>query len=268
MLKTIKSKIKNKLGYKFLEEPGKRHGFNKKKLSALKNLHEGERCFIVGNGPSLNKIDLRKLANEYTFGANSIYYKTKEMGFYPTYFVIEDTHVMRDNIIELNAYEGPKIKFFPSLYKRYVNNRDRVLFFNMNRGFYEQRSPNYHIPRFTGDIGKRIYCGQSVTIICLQIAFYMGFKKVYLVGMDFDYKIPSTFIVSGENIESTGDDPNHFHPDYFGKGKKWHDPKLDNVLLNYRFSKLVYEANNRQIVNATKGGKLEAFERVDFDSLF
>ena len=54
---------------------------------------------------------------------------------------------------------------------------------------------------------------------------------------------------------------NHFHPDYFGKGKTWHDPKLDNVEIAYKFYKLVYEHSGREVINCTVGGNLDVFKR-------
>jgi hypothetical protein len=107
-----------------------------------------------------------------------------------------------------------------------------------------------------------------VTIINLQLAYYMGFTEVILIGMDFSYTIPDDAKIDGSNITSMSDDPNHFHPDYFGKGKVWKDPQLDRVLANYRLANLVYESDGRRIVNATPGGKLELFERVPYDELF
>jgi hypothetical protein len=86
--------------------------------------------------------------------------------------------------------------------------------------------------------------------------------------MDFSYAVPDSVIKTGNVWESTEDDPNHFHPNYFGVGKKWHDPKLDNVLQSYQLCKMVFEKDDRKIFNATNGGKLELFERVDYDSLF
>ena len=68
-------------------------------------------------------------------------------------------------------------------------------------------------------------------------------------------------------ITSTDDDPNHFHPDYFGKGKKWHDPQLDQVRTCYEYAKNVFEEHGRRIYNASKGGKLEVFPRVEYDTL-
>ncbi|MGE0632489.1 MAG: 6-hydroxymethylpterin diphosphokinase MptE-like protein [Pseudobdellovibrionaceae bacterium] len=241
---------------------------DKSSITQFKNRHKGERCFIIGNGPSLNKMDLSLLENEFTFAVNGFFYKSDEIGLVPSYYVVEDSHVMKDNAERINNYR-PKIhRFFPTEYKDLVKDNKDTSFFRMNRGFYEGRSPNYGIPRFSTDCAERIYCGQSVTIINLQIAHYMGFSEVYLIGMDFSYTIPDSAKVTGLSIESTEDDPNHFHKDYFGKGKKWHDPQLDRVLLNYRMCDFAYECSGRKIYNASVGGKLEVFDRKDFNSLF
>ncbi|MDB4824876.1 glycosyltransferase, partial [Saprospiraceae bacterium] len=237
------------------------------RIKKLHNIHAGERVFIVGNGPSLNKIDLSKLNDEYSIAVNGIFYKTEQSGYKPTYYVVEDTSVMRENIADIKAYEVEK-KFFPTIYTDIHPADESTYFFKMNRGFYEPKSPNYCVPRFSTDFSQRAFCGQSVTFINLQLAFYMGFTEVYLIGMDFSYIIPENFERKGDIITSTDDDPNHFHPDYFGKGKTWKDPKLDRVLANYNMAKLAYETAGRKIYNATAGGKLELFERKKFDSLF
>jgi|GEM_PF-1861112 len=236
------------------------------RIAAFYNAFKGKRCFIIGNGPSLNKHDLSLLEGEYTFAVNSFFYKTDETGFRPTFFVVEDNAVMKENIERIRAYEVP-FKFFPTNYKGLHPEGDNVYFFRMNRGFYEKSSPNYCVPRFSTDASKVLYCGQSVTYINLQLAYFMGFTEVYLIGMDFNYQIPSSHKRQGDLIISTTDDPNHFHKDYFGKGKTWKDPKLDRVAVNYRQAKLVYEAVGRKIYNATIGGKLEIFERVDYERL-
>lgn len=267
MKSKLKSMIKKNLPLGFVESPGRIYGFDKKKLRKLHNIYLNERCFIVGNGPSLNKIDLTKLKSEYSFAVNGIFYKTDEMGYKPTFYVVEDGAVMEDNTERINKYEC-EYKFFPSIYKPKIKKRINTFFFNMNRSFYEPRSWYFESPQFSKDCHNKIYCGQSVTIINLQLAYYLGFKEVYLIGMDFSYNIPESAKVKGHKITSTEDDINHFHPDYFGKGKTWHDPKLHNVLKSYQIAKLIYEQDGRKIFNATTGGNLEVFERVEFDNLF
>ena len=266
---TAKKKLsKQSIDYRLLENQYFYRFSSKNKLKSLKDKFKGHRCFIVGNGPSLNKNDLSLIQNEKSFAVNGIFYKTKEMGYKPTFYVVEDYHVMHDNLDEINAFEAEYL-FFPKNYKHLLKGKsDNTVFFNMNTGYYQETSPNFGIPRFSTDCSRKIYCGHSVTIINLQLAYYLGFSEVYLIGMDFSYDIPDNASYDEGVIVSNSDDDNHFHPDYFGKGKKWHDPQLNKVLNSYKLAKLAYESNGRKIYNATVGGKLEVFERVEYKSLF
>ncbi|VAV92907.1 FIG00855465: hypothetical protein [hydrothermal vent metagenome] len=236
-------------------------------MERFQDIHVGERCVIIGNGPSLNQLDLGKLESEFTIAVNGIFYAADDMGFDPTYYVVEDSSVMSENTRAIKAYSAGH-KFFPSIYRDYIGDDPSVSYFMMNRGFYAQESPSFCVPRFSTDAAQRLYSGQSVTIINLQLAYYMGFSEIVLIGMDFSYTVPDDAEVDGAIIHSKGDDPNHFHPDYFGKGKTWKDPKLDRVLANYQLAKTMFEADGRKIINATAGGKLEMFERQSFDKLF
>lgn len=83
-------------------------------LEQFRNAFLGERCFIIGNGPSLNEHDLSLLENEYSFGVNSFYYKTRETGFTPTFYVVEDNSVMKENLPQIREYHAP-FKFFPTV---------------------------------------------------------------------------------------------------------------------------------------------------------
>ncbi len=236
-------------------------------LNSLKDKFKGERCFILGNGPSLNKCDLSFLKNEYSFAVNGIFYKTNEMGYKPNFYMVEDNHVVYDNLKKINAYKCD-YKFFPASYKDHIIPDETTIFIPADFGFYRENHPYYCKPRFSKNIANEIFTGQSVTIMQLQMAYHLGFSEVYLIGMDFSYALPSSTIVEGVNYTSQEDDVNHFHPDYFGKGKKWHDPKLDRVLMNYENCKLEFERDGRKIFNATTGGELNIFERKEFVSLF
>jgi glycosyltransferase involved in cell wall biosynthesis len=237
------------------------------KIAAFKDRYKGERCFIIGNGPSINNTDLRKLKNEFTFAVNGIFYKKEDMGFDPTFYVVTDSAVMKENTEAIKAYKS-EFKFFPTLYRSRHPEEAHVQFFLLNRGYYERSGQNFCVPRFSFDPARRIFCGQSVTLTNIQLAYYMGFREVYLIGMDFNYVIPASAIVKGELITSTEEDPNHFHPMYFGPGKTWKDPHLNRIQIGYQYARDIFKADNREIINATKGGKLEVFRRVEYDSLF
>ena len=90
--------------------------FDGSSLRAFKDCHRGERCFILGNGPSLLNTDLAPLADEITFGVNGIFYMTRQCGFAPTYYVVEDNHVFADDLARVEAVDAVA-RFFPSKYR-------------------------------------------------------------------------------------------------------------------------------------------------------
>ena len=239
------------------EEPWFYIKSDKKRISQLKNIYNEEKIVIVGNGPSLNKIDFDLLKSVKTISFNSIFLKKD---FQPFIYMVEDGAVALENKDSINKYKS-EYRFFPKCYKSFIEPDENTYFFNMNRGMYEETSTNYDLPRFSGDFSKRGYCGQSVTIMALQLAFYMGFKDVALIGMDFNYIIPKDTVIEGHNYLSKGADPNHFDKNYFGAGKTWHDPKLYNVSKSYKLAKIVYESYGKKIINCSVGGKLDIFER-------
>ena len=236
-------------------------------LESLRDKHRGETIVVIGNGPSLNNTDLGLLAGMATIGVNGIFYAQDRLPEPLTYYVVEDTSVFAENTEAIKAFEC-RYKLFPTLYRDAFRDdeidRTRMGFFRMNLGFYGRNTGTLCLPRFSTDAVQRLYCGQSVTIINLQLAWWMGFSRVVLIGMDFSYTIPSDAVVKDHLILSKSDDPNHFHPDYFGKGKTWKDPKLDRVLANYALAREMFAADGREIVNATVGGALEVFRRMPF----
>ena len=123
-------------------------------------------------------------------------------------------------------------------------------------------------PHFSENAARAVWVGGTVSYIGMQLAFFMGVETLYLIGFDHSYTIPDSGIREGNEILSTGDDPNHFHADYFGDGYRWHDPRVDRMEQAYVSANRSYLQGNRRILNATEGGKLEVFPRVDFRSLF
>ncbi|MDC3331882.1 glycosyltransferase [Ilumatobacter sp.] len=237
------------------------------KLSSLRDRHRGDTVVIIGNGPSLNDTDLSLLKGHVTIGVNSIFLAADRLPDPLTYYVVEDQAVFRENTEAIKSYvAGTKI--FPSNYRDAFSDQEideKTVFFRMNAGFYGRGTGTYCHPRFSTDVAQRVFCGQSVTIANLQLAYWMGAHRVVLIGMDFSYSIPSDAERRGDVIVSKSEDPNHFDPTYFGVGKTWHDPKLDRVLVNYRLADEVYRADGREIINSTLGGKLEVFPRMPLE---
>jgi hypothetical protein len=118
---------------------------------------------------------------------------------------------------------------------------------------------------FTLDAAGRIFEGFTVTYVALQLAFYMGFEQVILIGVDHNFATKGN---ANEAIVSQGDDPNHFATNYFGKGFKWQLPDLEGSERAYILARDAYQAVGRQVLDATVGGKLIIFPKVDYTSLF
>ena len=236
---------------------------NERDFLDLKNRYQGKRAFIIGNGPSLNKLDLTKMKNEFTFGVNAIYLNYEKMGFYPTFYVIEDKLVAEDRFEEINNLKGP-IKFYGNYLNYCLDNGDNVIWMNV-RFVYKEYSG---FPRFSTDAIKKLWVGGTVSYLCMQLAYYFGFKEVYLVGFDHSYSIPNQAEVNGTTILSKTNDPNHFTNEYFGEGYRWHLPRVERMEEAYKKAKLYFQKDGRKIYNATKGGELEVFERVDYKTLF
>ena len=93
----------------------------------------------------------------------------------------------------------------------------------------------------------------------------MGFSQVILIGVDHSYQFTGT---PHAQATSSGDDPNHFAGNYFGKGFRWHLPDLEGSELSYRVANFMFKQRGREILDATIGGKLEVFRKVEYASLF
>ncbi len=237
---------------------------NERRLLALKDKHAGGHCFILGNGPSLNQCDLTRLKDEITFASNNIYMNRERMGFDPTYYVIQDIHVARDRKDEINAYKGPT-KLMGRYLRSLFDDGPDTIWTNVS---FQPFDHEREYPRFSTNAARRIWTGGTVSYDCLHWAYYMGFTTVYLIGFDHKWTIPKHSDVEGETITSGGDDPNHFAAGYFGKGYRWYNPRPERMAKSLEKGRIAFDADGRKVLNATVGGHLEVFERVDYDSLF
>jgi hypothetical protein len=104
-----------------------------------------------------------------------------------------------------------------------------------------------------------------VTYIALQLAFFLGFDPVILVGMDHNFETKGA---PNETIVAQGKDRDHFDSRYFADGFRWQLPDLELSERAYTMARDAYQAAGRTVLDATVGGKLTIFPKVDFNSLF
>jgi hypothetical protein len=225
-----------------------------RRLAALEGKHRGERCFLIGNGPSLKQTDLSRLKGEYTLGQNRIYLAFPELGFQSSYYLSVNDLVVEQCAQEIQALTMPRFVSWRA--RKWLTPQDNLFFLHTT----------YTGEKFAKDIRGRVWEGGTVTYTALQVAFYLGFKQVILIGVDHNYVHQGG--KPNETVVSQGDDPNHFHPGYFGKGFRWQLPDLLQWEEAYRLARRTYEADGREVLDATVGGKLRVFKRVEYDSLF
>jgi hypothetical protein len=221
-------------------------------LDPLRNAYAGKRVVLMGNGPSLRRTNWSLLHNEYTIGLNRIYLLKDEMGFTPSFYVC-----VNDLVIQQFAAEIARL---PNL---------KILDWQATSNLTERYPEFVCIPslptnRFHEDIREGWYQGGTVTFAAMQLAYYLGFRQVLLIGVDHRFSSQGP---ANKAVVSQGADANHFHPDYFGKGVKWHLPDLEESERSYRLAKAAYEADGREIVDCTDGGELTIFRKRSLEEM-
>ena len=179
---------------------------------------------------------------------------------------------MPDNLDEFNALDIP-YKFFATKHKGAIQDAP-------NHIWYHDNSKQDDLSdRFSGDpVMTGFGGGGTITTAAIQIASYLGFDPIILIGCDASYSIPSSVKQSGPdkfgdgtrlNLESTeDDDANHFDPRYFGSGKHWHTPNTAEMHVGFEKCYRRLRELGKTLVNATDKGELECMPRADFTRLF
>jgi hypothetical protein len=239
---------------RWLEHQDPRYRESMRRIQKYRDIHKGKRCFVIGNGPSLKQTDLRLLNGEYTFCTNRIYLMLDQLGFRPTYYVVSNDLIVEQCARDIEKLPMPK---FVGWHTRDMIDFTKDMTFLWTRCGLRSW--------FFTDLTDGCWEGNTVTMVAIQLAYYMGFDDVYLLGVDHSYKFEGT---PHAEQTSTGDDPNHFAPNYFGKGFRWHLPDLEGSELAYRVAKHMFQTTGRRIHDATIDGKLEVFPKVDYYSLF
>lgn len=233
-----------------------------KKLIALRNSHKGERCVIVGNGPSLRSEDLDRLKQlgVPTFATNRIYNIFESTSWRPTYYIIEDVDILHGIEEHVTALQAEK-KLMPVQFDWYENERiPGTDYFYMD--YQSDLQDSYGVSM---DVPHGVRCMGTVTTTCFHFAMHMGFSEIYLIGMDHSY---SKTVGRDGKITKDSTVQNHFacDNDAYVSNAVFH---VDIVTEAYeRFEHLSRKIGTFRIFNATRGGKLEVFERADFDSVF
>lgn len=235
--------LKRKLGYQ-----DNRYLWIKK----LYNSHKDERCFIVATGPSLLMEDLEKIKNEYSFSMNSIIKAFSKTKWRPNFYMIQDEYVydkLEQELSKIAEQENFIIAsggIIPQKYTSAKIYKEFALHYLNHKMFHRK---GYGEFKFSDDCYSMIYDGYTVTFSVLQMACYMGFKEIYLLGCDCNYNLSKSHFI----------DYGH------------HDPKAaimgDKMIYgHYEFKKFA-DSKGIKVINCTRGGMLEVYPRRDLETV-
>jgi hypothetical protein len=237
----------------------------KLKWEKLKGKFKGERVFLIGNGPSLNKTPLYLLKDEYKMCFNRFHIMLERLNWEPDFFLTSDNLVLSDLVKEFDdIIPKTSYSFFPGIHFRGYNFISEIEKFENAYWTVQKMGKG-----FSTDL-PNIYPGGSVIYEGFQILKYLGFEEVYLLGVDMNYKVHTTAKMlekKGIDIQSQDDDdPNHFDPRYFGKDKKYHQPEkfvIDNTIRDLEYLAKSVIDKDFLIVNAGFDSKLLCFTKID-----
>ena len=220
-----------------------------KKLKELKDSYNGESCFIVATGPSLTLQDLELLKGYYSFSCNSIISCFDKTTWRPDFYSICDKEIFELYADAVGTLNIPYV-FYPKDFKNssekdciqfersFAQHLKGIYYNSFSKIVYPSKKPN------------KYFCdATSVVFICIQIATYLGFKTIYLLGQDCNY---SSNVLHSEIAESN----------YKGTVHKNAGDTMIQCFENY---KEFYDSLGVKIYNCTRGGKLEVFPRTSLE---
>ena len=217
----------------------------------LKNLKRNDECYIVGNGPSINSYDLELLKNKDCFASNLIFKIFKKTNWRPRFYFIQDRYARIGDFLN-----NTKIKYL------FIGD-----YFWRTRKFYNENAYCYHLERikntneikFSNNVYECIYDSCTVTYTMIQMAIFMGYRKIYLLGIDHNY---SSIIDKNGKVIKNNIKRSHF----------FDDENPEEVIANVSMMEAGYlkakeEAENLgiDIFNVTRGGKLNCFLRKNLE---
>lgn len=216
------------------------------------NLHEGQRCFIVGTGPSLTNLDpgcIAQLSGEVVFGVNSFYKVAQFANVTPKYYVLMD-----------NNYWGLASGAFDEIVDRYSDcpvfvSDVRALSFlkktRKNINYVVLYTKNYPVDFVRTDLASNLSITMNVIGTSIQAAIYMGFKEIYLLGCDYNLFCSFVNAHSYDDAEERDILPSYnlaFYLKYYHLATDFH----------YKLAR-VAKKSGVKIINATDGSLLDAY---------
>lgn len=231
-----------------------------KRLMDYKDMYKGQRCFIIATGPSLTIEDVNLLKDEVCFGVNSIVKIFDKTSWRPKFLCVSEKLVWERIGNEIDAKAGETDTLFvgntihPKAENTVTFRRDKRPSTYVATDYY--RRTHRYIKKYDfylSDKMEKYLCdGPTVIFSVIQLAIYMGFREIYLLGTDCNYNGPKQYseLTSYQNTTVPYDSQEQHFAGYRAVKRELEDKNSDV-----------------RIYNATRGGMLEVFERKTLEEV-
>ena len=251
-------------------------------IKKLKNTHKGERCFVLGNGPSLSNYDLSPLIDEWVFVVNEFYLhpiwsKLKKCIYS---HISGESVVFRVEIDDDGNTKETQLQYSKWKYDHLAENEDAILILRDGdrefmgqylryKDFYDLIYPDrekYYLELVKGahiqdgmylwDISKGVCnAGTSVIESSMSLAQYMGFKEIYLLGCDCTPYKGKVHFYEEDNL------PKEYQPNP--------DDVDDNLVMlkSWRIIGDLFKKKGIKIYNMSKESQIDCFEYKDYSEV-
>jgi len=250
-----------------------------KKNKKYRNIHKGERCFIIANGPSIKNLDFSLLKNEVTFTVNQMARNPQFEILNPNYHLwadriffeidktkSEDLDMLE--VIKLVNKKSPNTEvFYESMAKPMIDRFD--LEKNTNVNYFQVISlDSKHMERGYIDFTEPIPNYPTVVDYVILLTVYMGFSKIYLIGCD----CTGIINIVQNKLKEAQNNLYAFDMTKLAANRLERYAKQRNIKDELRAQATMfeeYEALNKycyrngvKLINATEGGLLDCLEKV------
>jgi len=240
---------------------------------SLQGRHAAESCFILGNGPSAKSVDLLALRGKTVISVSNGYLHRDYAAIAPRYHCLPQ-------VASSVMTEADLVAWFTEMHghlgeaELFLNETEALLV--RKNGLFAGRKVHYlafrenfdeMTDRVIIDISAPVPRVQSVPVMALMIAMYLGFDKIALLGVDHDHFKTGTYtyafdLLAQENKDQTVTADGHVatsrHDDFQALARLWRQ---------YRTLREIADANTVSIYNATPGGELDEFPRAKLEDL-
>ena len=128
----------------------------------------GKQLLILGNGPSLNRISVESVKSRglTCMGVNNI----KDDFWQPEFWSVNDTQKALELKKQIGNYKGTIFSVLPK---------------KTTLGEFIKLK-NISTTQWSTDLSNGVVLGRSTVFLCLQVAFWMNFDKIFVAGIDMN----------------------------------------------------------------------------------